>query len=78
MLMHRVIMSVHDNGELANDENELGLAHKAVGYPSFAMQAWGEAHTRTEKGKTFGWEVSHSPERPVHESQLLSHVRFRQ
>ena len=79
MLMHRVIMSVHDNGELANvDENELGLAHTVFGYPSFAMQAGGEAHTRTERGEANGWAVSHSPENPVRECQLLPHARFRQ
>jgi hypothetical protein len=79
MFLHLVLMSVYDNAELVNvDENELDLTHKAFGYPSFAIQVGGETHTRTEKGEEKGWEVSHSPEKPVHECQLLSRARFRQ
>jgi hypothetical protein len=52
VLMHRLMMSVRDNGDLANqDENELNMAQKAFGYPSVAMQAGGEAHTRSEEGE---------------------------
>jgi hypothetical protein len=77
MLMHRVIISVRDNGDLANqDEQELGMAHKAFRFPSVAMQAGGEAHTRSEEGKALGWAVSPSPKKSVCECQLRAHATF--
>jgi hypothetical protein len=74
VLMHRLMMSVRDNGDLANqDENELNMAQKAFGYPSVAMQAGGEAHTRSEEGEVMWVILLKTPSVNV---SYVPHARF--